>query len=491
MVQIKAKAKRTGLKWPDWTPLSYQCSNGEPGITGRPPFCKRVSDKMKRNIIIIVQIVLLLMMHAPVAIAAPTLRLDKDTGLPGDTVTASGKTAPGSWVPIKILDETSNILLFDTGKADEEGNYSIQFMIPQKASGALTVVVGEGSNVANAIINGQNKPGQPGGGAPGGGGTPQITPEPVISATGSAPMEPSAGGTVSLGSEAAIDIPPHALQGTEKVEVKVERVSAIPEVPAGFRIAGTVYEFSVGGQKGYSFAEDVTITLTFDPKQLKPGETPAVYYYDENKQQWINLGGTISGNSITVKVNHFTRFAVMVQEKSEKPVLADISGHWAEDSIKALIAAGAIEGYPDGTFKPDKTITRAEFATILVKAFALEPQRGKVFADTEQHWARESIATAAYYGIVNGYDASTFGPDDIITREQLAVMIVKAAQLTPVMSELSFADSTSISSWARESLSTAVAKGVMNGYPDNTIRPQGTTTRAEAAKAIVSGLQVR
>ena len=99
-----------------------------------------------------------------------------------------------------------------------------------------------------------------------------------------------------------------------------------------------------------------------------------------------------------------------------------------------------------GPLKPDKNITRAEFVTILVKAFALEAKTGHVFADTSLHWAKDSISTAASYGIVNGYNENTFGPDDTITREQMAVMIMKAAQLTPATAELTFVDSQNISS---------------------------------------------
>jgi hypothetical protein len=169
-------------------------------------------------------------------------------------------------------------------------------------------------------------------------------------------------------------------------------------------------------------------------------------------------------------------------------ILKDIAGHWAESNIQKLVALGAISGYPDGTFRPNNNITRAEFATVLVKAFQLEPQSGKVFKDTAGHWAQETISTAASYGIVGGYSADTFGPDDLITREQMAVMVVKAAELAPATVELSFTDSTSISEWAREAMTTAVASGIIGGYPDNTLRPQGNATRAEAATVIVNAL---
>ena len=225
---------------------------------------------------------------------------------------------------------------------------------------------------------------------------------------------------------------------------------------------------------------------------LKPGETPAIYYYDENKQEWVCLGGIVSGNTISVQVDHLTKFAVFVQEKAKEKapdtVLTDISGHWAEKNITELAALGAVSGYPDGSFKPDNKITRSEFTVILVKAFELEPKSGKVFSDTVSHWAKDSIATAASYGIINGYDENTFGPDDTITREQMAAMIVNAAKLTPGSAELSFTDRNSISDWSRESMAAAVQNGIISGYPDNTVRPQGNATRAEAVTVIINAL---
>ena len=82
-----------------------------------------------------------------------SLSLSKTTVIAGDSVTASGRTSPNAWVPIKVVDELGNIVLFDTVKADAEGSYSVDFVIPDQASGTLTVIVGEGSNVASQDIN--------------------------------------------------------------------------------------------------------------------------------------------------------------------------------------------------------------------------------------------------------------------------------------------------------------------------------------------------
>lgn len=169
--------------------------------------------------------------------------------------------------------------------------------------------------------------------------------------------------------------------------------------------------------------------------------------------------------------------------------LTDIAGHWAQNDIVKLVDQGVITGYPDGTFRPDANITRAEFVTVLVKAFKLDPvSDGKIFADTDSHWAKEYVAAAVYYGICNGYDTSHFGPDDLITREQMAAMVIRAAKLKSASGTLNFTDSGAISPWAIDSVNTAVADGIIRGYPDNTFKPQGNATRAEAVTVLVNAL---
>jgi len=177
------------------------------------------------------------------------------------------------------------------------------------------------------------------------------------------------------------------------------------------------------------------------------------------------------------------------EQKQEEPVtLNDITGHWALDSINTLVRQGCISGYPDGSFKPENTITRAEFAAVLVKAFQLENNNGKTFSDTAAHWAKDYIAAAAAKGLVSGYAGGNFGPDDLITREQMAVMIVKAAGLAPAAEAPGFADSPAISGWAVEAVAAATENGIMKGYSDNTIRPGGSATRAEAVTVIMNAL---
>lgn len=122
---------------------------------------------------------------------------------------------------------------------------------------------------------------------------------------------------------------------------------------------------------------------------------------------------------------------------------------------------------------------------MLVKAFKLEAKPGKVFDDTESHWAKDFISTASAYGIINGYNRIIFGTDDPLTREQMAGMVVKAARLAAASGSTTFTDQVQISPWAGEAVSTAVKAGIMQGYPDNTFKPQGKAARSEAVTVIM------
>jgi hypothetical protein len=302
-------------------------------------------------------------------------------------------------------------------------------------------------------------------------------------------------------SEAGITIviPANAVQSD--IKVTIERLLDSSNLPIAndSKFVSDVVE--IIKDKVGDFSKPVTITLTFDKSKVDSIKYDLIIcYLDEEENKWIPLenitvdliDGTVSG-----EVMHFTKFAVIATEKATKieepkPIvtLSDIKGHWAEKTITELVASGAIGGYPDGTFKPDQGISRAEFATIVVKAFQLPEKQGKVFEDTANHWAKNFIATAAAHGIVSGYSDTTFGSNDPITREQMAVMIVKATKLAEAQEGRTFADSAKVSAWAQNAVATASEKNIISGYPDNTFRPQNKATRAEAATVIIKSLKL-
>jgi hypothetical protein len=198
-----------------------------------------------------------------------------------------------------------------------------------------------------------------------------------------------------------------------------------------------------------------------------------------------------SGNPVAISFNvdKFSTFAIVKLAPGQPAGLTDITGHWAKDNIEALVEMGAITGYANGTFQPDNNITRAEFATLLVKAYNLTVPPGKVFSDTRDHWAKSAIGIAYAHNIVSGYSDSEFRPDDNITREQMAVMIVRAEKTAIREGALTFADIDRIASWAKNAVLIANQTGIITGYPDNTFRPQGYATRAEAATVVLKAIR--
>jgi hypothetical protein len=125
---------------------------------------------------------------------------------------------------------------------------------------------------------------------------------------------------------------------------------------------------------------------------------------------------------------------------------------------------------------------------MLVKSYQWETAGSKTFADTANHWARDYIAVAYARQIAKGYNDTRFGPDDYITREQMAVMLAQAAELRNVTGTRTFSDQERISPWAREAVAAASSKGIINGYPDKSFKPKDKATRGEAITVLLRSL---
>lgn len=176
-------------------------------------------------------------------------------------------------------------------------------------------------------------------------------------------------------------------------------------------------------------------------------------------------------------------------------VLKDISGHWAESAIQAGIAAGYISGYSDQSFKPNSTINRAEFITMLGRALQMNNTTNALtFKDAKNipSWASPYISAALEAGIVSGYADDTFKADNQLNRAEVTTWMVRAAGLkVNASASLSFSDKKSIPAWAVPYIATAVKEGLVGGVGQNRFAPQQIATRAEAAAFIAKLLKVK
>ncbi|RED56257.1 S-layer homology domain-containing protein [Cohnella lupini] len=244
-------------------------------------------------------------------------------------------------------------------------------------------------------------------------------------------------------------------------------------------VKGSTIEFAhtkVGSVPGYNGKADL-VTLQF--KRVKSGA--ATISLSEFKLVDSELA------------LHELQAVTSVNLPAGKEYFTDIKGHWAEATIIQAAELGIVSGYDDGTFRPNRTVTREEFAVLLVKALKLTGE-GEDFVFTDLNvlslWAKQSVALAVKAGIINGYSDGTFRPRGEITRLEMASMIARALDLSVKSSgDTGFADDSSIPAWGKEAVKSLVHLGIINGKSANRFDPNGKTTRAEAVTILLRMLE--
>ena len=167
-------------------------------------------------------------------------------------------------------------------------------------------------------------------------------------------------------------------------------------------------------------------------------------------------------------------------------------GDWFYDAVRYAYETGLMDGVEDNLFAPNSETTRAQLVTILYRLAGQPAVSGDLpFTDVEAGtWYTDAVAWAAQNGIVNGVSDTEFAPGDDITREQLAVILYRYAAYqgydVSQRADLSgFGDASSISDYAQEALSWAHAQGLVLGFEDGSLRPQGTASRAQIAAVLM------
>lgn len=191
-------------------------------------------------------------------------------------------------------------------------------------------------------------------------------------------------------------------------------------------------------------------------------------------------------------------------ESAEKPTVKPEASFldmdqasWAKDAVTALVGMGIISGYPDGTFLPNKSITRAEFAKIIVLASGRYDKNATcTFTDVkETDWFYHYVASAYKLGFITGRSETVFDPNSNITRADLCLIVYR--YIKSINSEFKatgsthvFADSDKIPAWTTEAVNALYSAGIVGGMGDNKFDPLASATRAQSAKIVHGAIKV-
>ena len=226
-----------------------------------------------------------------------------------------------------------------------------------------------------------------------------------------------------------------------------------------------------------------------------------LYWYNERTEEleFQQAARIARDGTAEFDLDHASDYAIVIDDRSHEPVdlpFNDVpEGYWAYDAIQYVYGEGLMAGTSGSTFNPEGTTTRGQIVTILWRLSG-SPVVNYLMdfddVDPAAYYA-EAIRWATSEGIAGGYGGGVFGPDDPITREQLAVMLHRYAQhegydvsIGEDTNILSYADAFTVSEYAVSALQWACGAGIISGTGDgSTLTPQGEATRAQAATVLM------
>ena len=247
--------------------------------------------------------------------------------------------------------------------------------------------------------------------------------------------------------------------------------------------AGKQAAYCISGNDVVVWIKQLTELVAYTPEKPEPTPTTKPTTRPTSAPPYNN--GTV-GTGTTSGTKSTTSIGLLGGDSGSKFV--DITNHWAKDDIENLYAKGIVTGVTATTFEPDRSVTRAEFATLITKALNLTGSASAGFADVSTNeWHYAYVNAAANAGLIVGYDGY-FRPDDLITREEMAVIIAKAFAYRGKTAGSGgiekFTDKGEISGWAYSYVDTVTTAGLISGMTPTTFVAGANTTRAQAASVI-------
>lgn len=259
--------------------------------------------------------------------------------------------------------------------------------------------------------------------------------------------------------------------------------------------------WAISGQEYFESGLEGKVALAINVADLKDSfdvRKIGVYRWDEQLKNWIYIGGKYdkASGKMIFEVNEAGTYGLFQYDKT----FADVpENHWAKTDIEILAAKHIVSGISEDKFDPSAKLTRAQFAIFIAKALGLEKSEyANTFSDVKEgQWYTWAVEAAYRSGILQGKGNGEFEPDEEITREQMAVMIIKAYEYLSgekagdeAQEQEFFKDMDIMSLWAVDSVKAAKAMGIISGMPDKTFRPRDNATRAEVAKMLVKLLDL-
>lgn len=240
----------------------------------------------------------------------------------------------------------------------------------------------------------------------------------------------------------------------------------------------------------------VTVTISYTLGANEKAENIYAVYIDDNgRVHWLTDSVYDREKQVLrFSTNHFSLYGVGYKEEiiKEIPVFTDIEGHWAKENIEFVVREGLFSGTSETTFSPNMAMTRGMFVTVLGKMAKADVKgyKDSSFSDVKTNaYYMGYIEWAGNNNIIKGIGNGKFAPDQPITREEMAVIMKKYAQingftLSKLHEERTFADSEKISGYAKESVKEMQMAGIMSGKNGNQFDPQGIATRAEVSTVL-------
>lgn len=279
------------------------------------------------------------------------------------------------------------------------------------------------------------------------------------------------------------EIPWWSNYGAQSVDIVAPGVDILSTIPGENGEYASAYDYSDGTSMS---TPHVTGTVA-----LMLSKNPA-YDFLDLKRDLLRYNRITSDCIGSVYSKGYVNVGKILYHDQSKPRITfiDIEGvPWAQDPIEIMAGLGIIDGIGNNEFDPNNNVTRAQFAKLVVQTLGITGTASNPFKDVKStDWFAKDVALAYESGIINGVSSTQFAPNRPITRQEMAVMMVRAInvkqQVIPQnMNETlgKYTDRNQIDLWAREGVTIAIEQGLIKGMTQTTIAPQSNATRAQSA----------